>query len=52
MPQMAPLFWETLFLMFIISMMMMMVVIFHMSWNKISKDLKYKKIVKQINWKW
>nr|AVJ52266.1 ATP synthase F0 subunit 8 [Calliphara nobilis] len=52
MPQMAPLYWEILFIMFLTSMMVMMTIIFHMPWNKIKSNNINKKTIKQINWKW
>nr|AFI54802.1 ATP synthase F0 subunit 8 [Eucorysses grandis]AVJ52274.1 ATP synthase F0 subunit 8 [Eucorysses grandis] len=52
MPQMAPLYWEFLFIMFIMSMIMMMIIIFHMTWMKIEKKFNNNKIIKQFNWKW
>nr|AVJ52294.1 ATP synthase F0 subunit 8 [Scutiphora pedicellata] len=52
MPQMAPLYWEILFIMFIMSMMMFMMMIFHLNQNKTLPEKMNKKITNQINWKW
>nr|AVJ52282.1 ATP synthase F0 subunit 8 [Lamprocoris roylii] len=52
MPQMAPLYWEILFIMFIISMIMMMIIIFHSKFNQITVNTNMKPLVNQVNWKW
>nr|AVJ52286.1 ATP synthase F0 subunit 8 [Odontoscelis lineola] len=52
MPQMAPLYWEVLFFIFILSMMMMAIIIYHQP--KISSSTKstFLKSISQLNWKW
>nr|AVJ52276.1 ATP synthase F0 subunit 8 [Eurygaster testudinaria] len=52
MPQMAPLYWEILFFMFIMSLIMMSIMIYHLP--KISTSIKniQGQGIKQINWKW
>nr|AVJ52287.1 ATP synthase F0 subunit 8 [Odontotarsus purpureolineatus] len=52
MPQMAPLYWELLFFMFIMTMIIMSTIIYHIP--KISKtpELITTQNINQINWKW
>nr|AFI54841.1 ATP synthase F0 subunit 8 [Poecilocoris nepalensis] len=52
MPQMAPLYWEILFIMFIMSLMTLSMIIFH--YPKITIDKSKSKLLKinNINWKW
>nr|QWX95529.1 ATP synthase subunit 8 [Latimbus concolor] len=51
MPQMAPLWWEILFLLFIMNFMMMSTIIYH---NKMysPKQMKMKYKINQFKWKW
>nr|AJF94299.1 ATP synthase F0 subunit 8 [Corizus sp. 'albomarginatus'] len=51
MPQMSPLWWELLYIMFILLFMIMMIIIYY------NKNYKYKnniisKKINQLNWKW
>nr|AVJ52277.1 ATP synthase F0 subunit 8 [Homaemus aeneifrons] len=51
MPQMSPLYWEALFLMFIMSLVLMSMIIYHMP--KISINMKLNNYSNpQTNWKW
>nr|AVJ52285.1 ATP synthase F0 subunit 8 [Odontoscelis fuliginosa] len=52
MPQMAPLYWEVLYFIFIMSMMAMAVIIYHQP--KITNITKMTdlKDTNQMNWKW
>nr|UPL65471.1 ATPase subunit 8 [Cryptorhamphus sp.] len=51
MPQMSPLWWETLFISFTLILMLMNVILFYNKMNKSESEYKkYNK--KQINWKW
>nr|AVJ52293.1 ATP synthase F0 subunit 8 [Psacasta neglecta] len=52
MPQMAPLYWETLFFTFLLSLIMMSIMMYHLP--KMSTETKYtqKQEINQINWKW
>nr|AVJ52298.1 ATP synthase F0 subunit 8 [Stethaulax marmoratus] len=52
MPQMAPLYWEILFLMFVISLIMMSVIIYHFPKINKTSSLEDKTNIIQINWKW
>nr|AVJ52289.1 ATP synthase F0 subunit 8 [Orsilochides guttata] len=52
MPQMAPLYWETLFIMFILSLILMSIIIYHMTSSKMISTTSQKMMTKQINWKW
>nr|AVJ52297.1 ATP synthase F0 subunit 8 [Sphyrocoris obliquus] len=52
MPQMAPLYWETLFFMFIISLMLMSAIIYHMPKNVMESNVEIKMNNNQANWKW
>nr|YP_010311843.1 ATP synthase F0 subunit 8 [Leptocorisa costalis]UNA68827.1 ATP synthase F0 subunit 8 [Leptocorisa costalis] len=52
MPQMAPLWWELLFTMFVTSFMLMIMIMY---FNKMMKSKKIKTIIittKQKQWKW
>nr|YP_002791227.1 ATP synthase F0 subunit 8 [Aeschyntelus notatus]ABZ01972.1 ATP synthase F0 subunit 8 [Aeschyntelus notatus] len=51
MPQMAPLWWETLYIIFIFMFMIMIMIIYY---NKSysPKSNNYKKKINQLNWKW
>nr|UPL65588.1 ATPase subunit 8 [Leptocoris augur] len=51
MPQMAPLWWETLFILLILCFIMMSVIIYYVSNPKIKNDSNLIKI-NQFNWKW
>nr|AVJ52288.1 ATP synthase F0 subunit 8 [Odontotarsus robustus] len=52
MPQMAPLYWELLFFLFIMSMIIMSTIIYHVpKISKISGSTEQRSI-NQINWKW
>nr|QFP99293.1 ATP synthase F0 subunit 8 [Myrmoplasta mira] len=51
MPQMAPLWWEYLYILTLIMMMITSIFIYHNKINKLmKKSLKYS--TKNINWKW
>nr|UPL65237.1 ATPase subunit 8 [Ectatops sp.] len=51
MPQMAPLWWEYLYLMNSLLMIIISTLIYHNKMNyPIKQTLKYKKLIK--NWKW
>nr|AVJ52270.1 ATP synthase F0 subunit 8 [Cryptacrus comes] len=52
MPQMSPLYWETLFIMFIMSMIMMKMIIYHIPQTQLKKNSMIEKDIKQNNWKW
>nr|YP_010535288.1 ATP synthase F0 subunit 8 [Megacopta horvathi]UYA97775.1 ATP synthase F0 subunit 8 [Megacopta horvathi] len=53
MPQMAPLWWEYLFILFSMMMIMMMIIIYHNPYIKTSGEKPGdKKPFKQMNWKW
>nr|YP_010222631.1 ATP synthase F0 subunit 8 [Poecilocoris druraei]AVJ52290.1 ATP synthase F0 subunit 8 [Poecilocoris druraei]QXJ42684.1 ATP synthase F0 subunit 8 [Poecilocoris druraei]UCC46094.1 ATP synthase F0 subunit 8 [Poecilocoris druraei] len=52
MPQMAPLYWEILFIMFIISMVIMSMIIFHYPKIYTNKNSYNNPTIKNINWKW
>nr|QIK50393.1 ATP synthase F0 subunit 8 [Chorosoma macilentum]UPL65614.1 ATPase subunit 8 [Chorosoma sp.] len=51
MPQMAPLWWETLFVMFIMLFLFLSTIIY---FNKMTlpKNSNFNKINSQMNWKW
>nr|YP_010222514.1 ATP synthase F0 subunit 8 [Calacta lugubris]UCC45925.1 ATP synthase F0 subunit 8 [Calacta lugubris] len=51
MPQMAPMWWELLFLTFSLMMIMMVMMMYHYPTNK-KLHLKKMKNIKQPNWKW
>nr|YP_011010397.1 ATP synthase F0 subunit 8 [Metrocoris inthanon]WPW47012.1 ATP synthase F0 subunit 8 [Metrocoris inthanon] len=51
MPQMAPLSWLTLMMMFIMTMMVMNTLMYFNK-NYITKTEKMNKIMKTMNWKW
>nr|YP_010026161.1 ATP synthase F0 subunit 8 [Mattiphus splendidus]QOQ37013.1 ATP synthase F0 subunit 8 [Mattiphus splendidus] len=52
MPQMAPLWWESLFIMFIILFLIMSMIIYHLIKPKKMKLKSLNKMVYQMNWKW
>nr|UCC46042.1 ATP synthase F0 subunit 8 [Microdeuterus sp. HEM078] len=52
MPQMAPLWWETLFLSFIIMMMIVMIMLYHDVYANIYSSGMKMISEKNINWKW
>nr|ACJ69550.1 ATP synthase F0 subunit 8 [Ochterus marginatus] len=53
MPQMSPMWWFTLFIMFIMSLMMTsMLTFFNFMIKKEKSILKTKMISKKTNWKW
>nr|AVJ52262.1 ATP synthase F0 subunit 8 [Agonosoma flavolineatum] len=52
MPQMAPLYWELLFIMFIVSLIIMSIILFHMPKITSSTKMNYNQLTNQINWKW
>nr|AVJ52263.1 ATP synthase F0 subunit 8 [Augocoris gomesii] len=52
MPQMAPLYWEILFFMFILSLLMMKIIIFHMPNIHNKKSSNNKLATSNITWKW
>nr|UPL65601.1 ATPase subunit 8 [Rhopalus maculatus] len=51
MPQMSPLWWETLYIMFIMVFMIMIMIMYHNKNYKL-KNTSYKKKINQLNWKW
>nr|YP_009472937.1 ATP synthase F0 subunit 8 [Metatropis longirostris]AST10167.1 ATP synthase F0 subunit 8 [Metatropis longirostris] len=51
MPQMAPMWWELLFMMFMMSYLLMNMIMFWNNENKINKTLMNKKMNTEINWK-
>nr|QWX95548.1 ATP synthase subunit 8 [Cnemomis nodulosa] len=52
MPQMAPLWWEFMFFMFITSFLLMNTMIYFMKPLNSIKNYTKMKIVNQIKWKW
>nr|AVJ52299.1 ATP synthase F0 subunit 8 [Symphylus caribbeanus] len=52
MPQMAPLYWEVLFIMFVISLVLMSVIIYHSPKISSVSEMKSTMDINQINWKW
>nr|YP_010626158.1 ATP synthase F0 subunit 8 [Dybowskyia reticulata]WBK02994.1 ATP synthase F0 subunit 8 [Dybowskyia reticulata] len=52
MPQMAPLWWELLFLMFLMTYMIMNTLIYFMPKSYLDMLNKKNKSINQINWKW
>nr|AVJ52279.1 ATP synthase F0 subunit 8 [Hotea curculionoides] len=52
MPQMAPLYWELLFFMFILSMITVGIIIYHSPKISSETELTKKQVTNQINWKW
>nr|AVJ52301.1 ATP synthase F0 subunit 8 [Tetrarthria variegata] len=52
MPQMAPLYWEILFIMFLLSMMIMSTLIFHYPKYLLVQANVTSTTTKNINWKW
>nr|YP_010222553.1 ATP synthase F0 subunit 8 [Glaucias dorsalis]UCC46003.1 ATP synthase F0 subunit 8 [Glaucias dorsalis] len=53
MPQMAPLWWEILFLMFIMSFIMMSIMIYFLNNIMIkNKNISNKININQLNWPW
>uniref|UniRef100_A0AAU7YS11 ATP synthase F0 subunit 8 n=1 Tax=Rhopalus nigricornis TaxID=3151526 RepID=A0AAU7YS11_9HEMI len=51
MPQMSPLWWEMLYIMFIM-MFMIMIIIMYYNKNFKLKSIIYNKKINQLNWKW
>nr|QWX95523.1 ATP synthase subunit 8 [Pephricus paradoxus] len=51
MPQMAPLWWELLFIMFILSFMLMNTIMYYNKMN-LPKKLLLVKMINQFKWKW
>nr|ATC73072.1 ATP synthase F0 subunit 8 [Cicadellinae sp. EMHAU-2015-Zz060410]QUO99351.1 ATP synthase F0 subunit 8 [Atkinsoniella grahami] len=50
MPQMAPMWWTSLMILFIMTLLLMMNIIY---FNMLSKSTKNNQIfIKQMNWKW
>nr|QWX95520.1 ATP synthase subunit 8 [Salapia nigra] len=52
MPQMAPLWWELLFFMFIISFLAMNMIIFYNKTNSQKMKMNLMKEINQFKWKW
>nr|QCI09186.1 ATP synthase F0 subunit 8 [Geotomus sp. FS-2019] len=52
MPQMAPLWWTTLFMMFILSFMTMNMIIFHLPCMQKGESDATIKTLNSLNWKW
>nr|YP_009643366.1 ATP synthase F0 subunit 8 [Adrisa magna]AMR74997.1 ATP synthase F0 subunit 8 [Adrisa magna] len=52
MPQMAPLWWEILFILFITLFIIMSMMIYHMPYIKSGSSNMWHKIPNQLNWKW
>nr|YP_009485607.1 ATP synthase F0 subunit 8 [Acanthaspis cincticrus]AVZ00743.1 ATP synthase F0 subunit 8 [Acanthaspis cincticrus] len=52
MPQMAPLWWTTLFLMFILSFIMIWTMMYFLYFSDPAEFSQEKKIETQMNWKW
>nr|YP_002970970.1 ATP synthase F0 subunit 8 [Nerthra indica]ACJ69459.1 ATP synthase F0 subunit 8 [Nerthra indica] len=52
MPQMAPLWWTTLFFMFLTCLMMMYINMYFLTSHKIKMNPHFKSEKKPINWKW
>nr|WGH58932.1 ATP synthase F0 subunit 8 [Chelurotropella siamensis] len=52
MPQMMPMWWEILMLMFITMMMLFMMILYHNNLIKMNKIMKCTKFYNQMNWKW
>nr|YP_010222618.1 ATP synthase F0 subunit 8 [Plautia lushanica]UCC46081.1 ATP synthase F0 subunit 8 [Plautia lushanica] len=52
MPQMAPLWWEILFMMFILSFIMMIIMIYFSLQNNIHKKSMQMNNINQMNWMW
>nr|YP_009465594.1 ATP synthase F0 subunit 8 [Eurydema maracandica]AUZ97275.1 ATP synthase F0 subunit 8 [Eurydema maracandica] len=52
MPQMAPLWWEILFIMFMITFMMFNIMIYFNSSKNINKKNSLNKKSLQLNWMW
>uniref|UniRef100_A0AAU7YRW0 ATP synthase F0 subunit 8 n=1 Tax=Rhopalus nigricornis TaxID=3151526 RepID=A0AAU7YRW0_9HEMI len=51
MPQMSPLWWEMLYIIFIM-MFMIMIIIMYYNKNFKLKSIIYNKKINQLNWKW
>nr|YP_002735099.1 ATP synthase F0 subunit 8 [Yemmalysus parallelus]ABZ02141.1 ATP synthase F0 subunit 8 [Yemmalysus parallelus]UPL65497.1 ATPase subunit 8 [Metatropis brevirostris] len=51
MPQMAPLWWETLFIMFLLLYLIMNIMIFWTKGNKLINKKSLTKSFKELNWK-
>nr|YP_009654709.1 ATP synthase F0 subunit 8 [Brachymna tenuis]QCI09264.1 ATP synthase F0 subunit 8 [Brachymna tenuis] len=52
MPQMAPLWWETLYMMFIMSFMMVNIMMYFTIKNDFKSKKKEKKMFINMNWTW
>nr|AVJ52280.1 ATP synthase F0 subunit 8 [Hyperoncus lateritius] len=52
MPQMAPLYWELLFMMFILSLIMMSIIIYHLPKIPTLQKTEKSSQTEDINWKW
>nr|AVJ52278.1 ATP synthase F0 subunit 8 [Homaemus proteus] len=52
MPQMAPLYWEALFFMFIVSLMMVSIIIYHLPKITSNLTMSAPHNYPQANWKW
>nr|AVJ52300.1 ATP synthase F0 subunit 8 [Tectocoris diophthalmus] len=52
MPQMAPLYWEMLFFLFILSLLLTSIIIYHYPKLQGEADNDLKRGYNQVNWKW
>nr|AVJ52296.1 ATP synthase F0 subunit 8 [Sphaerocoris annulus] len=52
MPQMSPLYWEALFMMFIISLILMSTIIYHHPKIQSQSKMKSTTLSSDIDWKW
>nr|YP_010540349.1 ATP synthase F0 subunit 8 [Singapora shinshana]UYF20491.1 ATP synthase F0 subunit 8 [Singapora shinshana] len=50
MPQMSPMWWTTMMMMFLISFMLVMSILYFNCMNLMNKDIQIKS--KKLNWKW
>nr|UPL65419.1 ATPase subunit 8 [Sadoletus valdezi] len=52
MPQMAPLWWELMYMLFIITYIMMNIIMFYGVGSDVYVRLSAKEKIKYMNWKW
>nr|YP_010714105.1 ATP synthase F0 subunit 8 [Menida musiva]WDD39668.1 ATP synthase F0 subunit 8 [Menida musiva] len=52
MPQMAPLWWEMLFILFIYMYFMINIMIYFIKKSEMKTNMKFNKSLKQLNWMW
>nr|YP_010315882.1 ATP synthase F0 subunit 8 [Leptocorisa chinensis]UNA68528.1 ATP synthase F0 subunit 8 [Leptocorisa chinensis] len=52
MPQMTPIWWELMFIIFLTSLMLMIMIMYFNKVMKIKSLKKQYKTIKQNNWKW